>query len=133
MRYSSRNLPMVVAQFGQLPPPRVVLQRRIYGNLRSRLQMHIRRINYTYNGAAVLLNLFLGCDSETLLDHLETRMLPGMTWENYGASGWHVDHIKPLSLFDFDFTSELKAAVHFTNLQPLWADWNQSKGGANRL
>ena len=133
MRRLTQNLPKFVAKFGQEPPPRVVLQRRVYGNLRSRLQIYMRRINYTLNSAPVLLDWFLGCDAETLLTHLESRMLPGMSWENYGASGWHVDHIQPLTAFDFYMTAEVKAGVHFTNLQPLWADWNISKGGAKRL
>jgi|LakMenE01Jun11ns_1017448.scaffolds.fasta_scaffold9746451_2 hypothetical protein len=111
---------------------RLRLQRRVYGNIRSRLQMHIRRIGYAANGAATLLECFLGCDAEELVRHIESQMLPGMTWSNYAADGWHIDHIKHLSGFDFDFTRELKVACHYTNLQPLWAKDNIRKGGSNR-
>jgi hypothetical protein len=111
---------------------RLRLQRRVYGNIRSRLQMHIRRIGYTANGAAALLEWFLGCDAEELVRHIESQMLPGMTWENYGADGWHIDHIQHLSGFDFDFTRDLKVVCHHTNLQPLWAKDNLRKGGSNR-
>lgn len=110
----------------------IALQRRVYGNIRSRLQMHLRRIGYSDNGAASLLRWFLRCTAADLVRHLEAKMLPGMTWGNYSAGGWHIDHIEPLSSFDFWLASDVKAACHYSNLQPLWADWNISKGGANR-
>jgi len=44
-----------------------------------------------------------------------------MTWDNYGKTGWHVDHIKPLTRFDLTEETEVVKAVHYTNLQPLWA------------
>jgi hypothetical protein len=49
-----------------------------------------------------------------------------MSWENYGK--WHIDHIKPLSLFDLEDPEQLKQACHYTNLQPLWAEENIRKG-----
>lgn len=58
--------------------------------------------------------------------HLETRFLPGMTWENYGA--WHIDHVRPLASFDLTDRAQLLQACHYTNLQPLWARDNRSKG-----
>jgi hypothetical protein len=49
-----------------------------------------------------------------------------MTWDNYGER--HVDHIRPLSSFDLTVREEFLQACHFTNLQPLWAEENISKG-----
>ena len=71
---------------------------------------------------------YIGCTSDELWIHLESLFQEGMTRENYGD--WHVDHIRPLSSWDFnsDTESKLQEAWHYTNLQPLWAKDNLSKG-----
>ena len=50
-----------------------------------------------------------------------------MTWENYG-SGWQVDHIIPCSVFNLESEGHQKKCFHYSNLQPLWAKDNMSKG-----
>ena len=69
----------------------------------------------------------VGCTFQELCDYLELRFQKGMTWENYGRNGWHVDHVKPLSLFDLTTEEEQRKAFHYTNLQPLWAKDNLRK------
>ena len=66
----------------------------------------------------------LGCTPQQLVEHLEAQFLPGMSWDNYGHKGWHVDHIKPVAAFD---DPEDPACWHFTNYQPLWAEDNWAK------
>ena len=61
----------------------------------------------------------LGCTYAELKEHIESQFLDGMTWENHGFYGWHIDHIIPLTR---------GGTNHFTNLQPLWAKDNLSKG-----
>tara|TARA_R110000765_G_scaffold363919_1_gene454117 strand:- start:1251 stop:1937 length:687 start_codon:yes stop_codon:yes gene_type:complete len=66
---------------------------------------------------------------DELMDYLEGRFTEGMTRDNYGE--WHVDHIRPLASFDFtrpDKEEQLHMAWNYTNLQPLWAADNISKG-----
>lgn len=70
---------------------------------------------------------FLGCPLEDFKTYLESKFEPGMTWENYGPKGWHIDHVLPLSAFDLTNPEELKSACRFTNLQPLWWQNNLSK------
>jgi hypothetical protein len=45
-----------------------------------------------------------------------------MTWDNI-----HVDHIKPISVFNLDDEDEFAAGCHYTNLQPLLAKQNMKK------
>jgi|TARA_Y100000296_G_scaffold49571_1_gene56801 hypothetical protein len=61
-----------------------------------------------------------------LWQHLERQFQSGMTKENYGK--WHVDHIIPCASFDFSDPEQQKKCFHYTNLQPLWAFDNMSKG-----
>ena len=71
----------------------------------------------------------IGCSWEELRSHLEKQFKEGMNWENYGQ--WHIDHIIPLSLFNLLNQEEVKKAIHYSNLQPLWAIDNLKKG--NRI
>lgn len=66
----------------------------------------------------------LGCTIPELKLHLEKQFKPGMTWDNWGRKGWHIDHKKPLDSFDLSDRNQLLQACHYTNLQPLWAHDN---------
>lgn len=68
-------------------------------------------------------------DIEFLWNHLEKQFKPGMTRENHGL--WHVDHVIPCFSFDLTKPEEQAKCFHYTNLQPLWASENLSKG--NRI
>lgn len=71
----------------------------------------------------------LGCSIVQLKEYLQSKFTVGMSWDNYGYNGWHIDHIIPLCKFDLAIEDELRTASHYTNLQPLWRQQNQSKGG----
>jgi antitoxin component YwqK of YwqJK toxin-antitoxin module len=62
---------------------------------------------------------YLGCDYNQLKQHLESKFIEGMNWDNFGIDGWEIDHIIPLSK---------GGSFHYTNLQPLWWKDNRSKG-----
>lgn len=68
----------------------------------------------------------IGCSVEELHDHIEKQFVDGMSWENYGE--WHVDHIMPCALFDFNKVEHQQECFNYKNLQPLWAEDNIRKG-----
>lgn len=94
---------------------------RLLDNLRCRLREAVK----TRRGR--ILNL-VGCSIENLVSHLESQFKPGMTWENYGRGGWHVDHRKPCAAFNMSDVKQMLECFHFTNLQPLWHYENLKKG-----
>lgn len=69
----------------------------------------------------------IGCDHFILQKHIEAQFKEGMSWENYGLKTWHIDHIKPISLFNLNNDNELIACFNYQNLQPLWASENIQK------
>lgn len=96
------------------------IQARLAHNLRNRLNSKIK--NTSKAGSAVK---DLECSLEELKTYLESKFVPEMSWNNYGK--WHIDHIKPLASFDLTHEEEFLKAVHYTNLQPLWAKDNLIK------
>ena len=68
----------------------------------------------------------IGCTYGRLKVHLESQFKPGMTWENAGYHGWHIDHKMPLATAKS--VEDVYRLFHFKNLQPLWQKENLSKG-----
>jgi hypothetical protein len=68
----------------------------------------------------------LGCSVQHVRDHLESQFTEGMTWKTQGE--WHIDHILPCASFNLEEPEEQKKCFHWTNLQPLWAKDNITKG-----
>lgn len=81
----------------------------------------------------------LGIKSMDYKIYLENKFYPhpvtgeAMTWDNYGfgQDKWNIDHIKPLSSFDFTDPLQVAAAAHYTNTQPMWQIQNFAK--SNKL
>lgn len=88
---------------------------------RSILTNTLKRLNTNKSSSTLEI---LGYSSDDLKIHIESLFKEGMTWDNYGE--WHIDHIKPVSLFDN--TEEVTVVNSLKNLQPLWAFENLSKG-----
>jgi hypothetical protein len=98
---------------------------RLRVNLRSRLCQAVRI--GSKKGSAVR---DLGCSVEEFKKYIESRFQEGMSWDNWGKGHgkWQIDHIRPLAVFDLSDESQVKAACHYTNLQPLWSEENAKKG-----
>lgn len=69
----------------------------------------------------------LGCTIEHLRAHLEAQFTDGMSWDNYGVHGWHIDHKRVCASFDLSDPEQQRQCFHYTNLQPMWAEENWSK------
>lgn len=102
------------------------IQYRLKDSIRQRLYLAVR---FTKKAGSAVKDL--GCPVEHLKAHLEQQFLDGMTWDNWSVHGWHIDHKRPLSAFDLTDVEQFRQAVHYTNLQPLWAHDNISK--SNKL
>lgn len=96
------------------------IQRRLSKNLRHRIG---KAMAGKTRGVSAVRDL--GMSIEDFRSYIASKFQPGMTWENYGE--WHLDHIKPLALFNLADTTQARVACHYTNYQPLWALDNQRK------
>jgi len=102
------------------------IDNKIKANIRSRLSISVSSRPFCYKTGSAIEEL--GCSIHEFKLYLESKFQDGMSWDNYGKNGWHIDHIVPLSKFDISNPKELKKACHYTNLQPLWAKDNLCKG-----
>ncbi len=96
-----------------------------------------RRVLSALKGQAksASVSAMLGAPLDSVRQHIEGLFKPGMSWSNWGrgwsgAREWHLDHIRPLASFELSDPAQLALACHYTNLQPLWAEENLSKGAA---
>lgn len=99
--------------------PNFLLARRSRVRLRSALKRsNIEKSQRTQE--------YIGCSYAFLKRHIESQFKNGMAWEK--PASFHIDHIRPLSSFDLTDSEQLKAAFHWSNLQPLYPMDNIKKG-----
>jgi len=101
---------------------------KIISSLRSRLHSVMKYKNTKKCKKTLELT---GCTLEFLYNYLESKFTKGMSWDNYGKFGWHIDHIIPCSSFDMSNPEEQKKCFHYTNLQPLW--WLDNLKKSNKI
>ena len=86
----------------------------------------LSRIMNDWKGGRAKAESTLGYTYEQLKKHIESQFVEGMSWEN--RSDWHIDHIKPISVFLKEGIKDPAIINALSNLQPLWAKENLSKG-----
>ena len=91
--------------------------------LRRRLNHFISRGSKSAKTAELI-----GCSYEFFTKHIESQFTEGMSWEN--RDKWHIDHIVPCAAFDLSDPEQQRICFHYTNMRPLWAWENQSKGAS---
>ncbi len=94
---------------------------RIKGTLSNRVRNALRGTNKSVDTLSLI-----GCDINFLMYRIQIKFKKGMNWDN--RTKWHIDHIIPSSKFNLTKPREQRKCFHYTNLQPLWAKDNISKG-----
>jgi hypothetical protein len=87
-----------------------------------------RRIRHALNGTtkSAKTEELIGCTFKQLKEHIESQFTDGMCWDH--ISEIHIDHIRPCASFDLTDPDQQRECFNYTNLQPLWAYDNLSKG-----
>lgn len=105
-RYYRKNCKDKIYQWRENNKHQIAWRTLLYSTLK---RMNTKKEKHTIE--------ILGYSAEDLKLHLESKFLPGMSWENYGE--WHIDHIIPVSHFPKD--TPVSIVCSLDNLQPLWA------------
>ena len=71
----------------------------------------------------------IGCNKEYLEKYIKDLLLDGMNIDNYGE--WEIDHIIPVSSFDFTKRENILTCFNYKNLQPLW--WLDNRKKYNKI
>ena len=101
--------------------------RRIWRNVMCRYNYALKYVPLSQRLVATPIGELLGCTLHTYIGYLESKMLPGMNWMNYGKRGWHIDHIIGIDNWDLSNRRHVRSCFHYTNTQPLWALLNYKK------
>ena len=103
-------------------PDEKFIQRQVKENLARRLRLLLEG-QKSQNTMDII-----GCSVEELKKHLESTWSEGMSWDNYGVHGWHIDHRLPCASFDHSDELQINQCWNWTNLQAMWAEDNLKKG-----
>lgn len=95
---------------------------RLVRNLRRRIHHALKGSHKTDQTLKLL-----GCSIEGFKVYLEHQFLEDMSWDNYGLTGWHIDHINPCYTYDLSDPVQQRECFHYTNQRPLWASDNLSR------
>ena len=102
-----------------------VMSQRLRGRLRAAFKRTIGGVKANKRNKSFEL---IGCTGKEFLAYFKAKFTKGMTWEKFLAGEIHIDHIIPCVAFDLAKESEQRKCFHYSNLQPLWAKDNLSKG-----
>lgn len=129
--YRESNLDEINAR--RRPKNRMAFHER-YGvdvgfTLKHRLRA-LMRATLTNGRDGLRMREILGYGADELKAHLERQFSNGMTWERFLSGEIHIDHILPVAHFKIDGagSSDFKYCWSLSNLRPMWAKDNLSKG-----
>jgi hypothetical protein len=85
--------------------------------LRERIRYSLKKLGKTKNTID-----YLGCSPEEFYNYIKAKMTSEMSLNNI-----HIDHIKPVSKFNFENIEDVYQCCHWSNLQPLLSIDNLKK------
>lgn len=102
------------------------IQYRIASNINGHLSETLKKGYFS----SKRLKAVLGCTVAELIEHLESKFLDGMTWDNQGNGPqcWQIDHLIPKSWFNQEDPEQFAKCWHYSNLHPAWRTHNYRKG-----
>lgn len=103
----------------------------IIDRLKKKQQIAFRRL-MSGQAPSSKIREYVGLSFMEIKAWINKRMLPGMTWNNYGSE-WVIDHVVPLRLFDLSKESDCKMVWNYRNLMPLFKEDNLHKEGDLRF
>jgi hypothetical protein len=99
---------------------------KVYASIKKRIYKVFKKNNKKFNASYTEI---IGCEVNELEKFIVNKFSEGMSIENYGE--WQIDHIIPVSSFDFSIESNIIRCFNYNNLQPLWKKDNMEK--SNRI
>lgn len=96
------------------------IQFQIQHVTRAKINRWLLKRGFGLGGLPAKIPSIVGCSKQFFRDYIEGLFKTGMTWENHGSNGWHLDHVIPCSQFDLTKHKQLKQCFHYSNVQPLW-------------
>ena len=103
---------------------------RLVDSIRQRVY---RVVKQRFTPSAKTLEL-IGCTQDELISWVERQFEEGMTWENYGLHGWHLDHVVPVAMYmdNIEDPDVQRKCFNMKNLKPMWAEDNRRKSSIYR-
>jgi hypothetical protein len=103
------------------------------GDIKEKLNVSMRHgLSYSLSGRKNNRHWedLVGYTNEQLKKHIESQFTEGMSWDRYSGGEIHIDHILPISLFEFNDINDIQFKICWSldNLQPLWKSDNLKKG-----
>ena len=94
----------------------------IYHSIISRINKTLKKNNIDFKNTY---QEIIGCNKNDLKNFIINKLKINMNIDNYGL--WEIDHIIPVSYFNFTDYNNIFKCFHYTNLQPLWKQDNMIK------
>jgi uncharacterized protein YcbK (DUF882 family) len=109
------------------------IKQRLRTQLRKKAKLYpklddLMRSAINRRGESHTVEVVCGYRITELVTHLESQFADGMDWPAFMRGEVHIDHKRPQASFDLTDADQVRACWALSNLQPLWARDNISKG-----